>query len=132
MGKREKGRTVRAVVHHLLGDPSGGRGCGGLTGSEVPGVDRVGAARDLHPHAVACRESVPGRPQGDPCKKGAVVFTSYRFRAEALQAVAHVDRAPVWPHVAEPDEEVHVVEVGAHPQLGLDGSHRCERLIQRI
>jgi hypothetical protein len=86
----------------------GRRGRQGLARSGVAGVAGVGAAGDLQPDAVACREAVRGRPQVD----GAAPRVLGRL-GQAEDAVVDVDRLSFLVDVAQADEEVGVRAGGA-------------------
>lgn len=108
------------MVDRLVGGPHERSREWWFPSTEVAGVHRMGTAGDVDAQAVPWCEAVPSRPHKNHRAERSVRASPDGCRVEALESIAYVDRSTVRVYVAEPDEEVGVVEGRPDAQFGVD------------
>src|SRR3954454_6128464 len=108
----------------LRGQHTRGRGYW-LSGTKVAVPARVCPAGHLKPYAVNTPETVGGRPHVDLEPPTAVQLLLPLARRDAKQPVADVDGFATRVNVAQPPEEVGVLQAGSRVQLQ---THRANDL----
>ena len=102
-----------------------------LAAAQVSAPAWMCPTRNLQPQAVARLEAVGCRPQVDSDPQASVAHQFAPSWFDPEKAIANINRAPIGMHVAQPAEEIAVLQARAHVKLQRYRADQFEGILQR-